>query len=507
MLAFYHMNSICTIPSYPSFCNPIFSICQTFNDIQAQARVTQIFFSILYGAFALLSSLLPLGLLGSIGFAALSIHSLIKGIAIHYRPLPAAQIENGILPLSELSEPHCAGFATRDGIDSHRWKLELIRAAKHSIFLSGCYCGGRSFDEALDVMRDEMRIKPELKTSILASEMFITEQNRMRINAMKEEFPTRFEVVETPEIFPYLSERDELFFTTQHTKALMIDYGSAFLVGGSGMVSPWAEQRGVEPAMQKEVHGFFYDSILSMKAFRDMDFVFLSPLNSAGGRLYLEMARIYERFGGSPLDLGEAEPIEFLQAIPALRLATFASGPDHPNRQFFEEMISQVEKAQESIEIGHLYFHPPEQLLKALIDASNRGVQISLITNQLDWDSPGSHLSHGALSSYYAKCLYEENEKPHVEHFEYNVPYTSYHKKVMIFDRKITLLGSANLGMKSLFSHDYEINVKVESEEFAQSVHLSLEEDKAYCIQDRSFLIPLTTSIWATLQSFCTPFL
>lgn len=503
------MSSIAAVSGFGAYSIPN---GQTFDEMQLWAKVTKLFFATLHTLLAVLSaSILPIAACIFSYFAARSILEL---IALFYRapPVLPSAIENDTLPLGVLSDLPCKGFATRDGINSHAWKLQLIQMAEHSIFISGCYCGGRAFDEALHQIQERMGFFPELKTSILSSEIFITQKNRDRIEALRREFGPRFECILTPEVFPFLSPTtDTLTLTTQHTKALIIDGGAAFMVGGSGMVTSWSEQRGTEPAAQLESHGFAFDHLLTMNAYRDMDFVFQSPINGVGRRLNVEMSKLFQRFGGAPLRL-EFEPVALhhltlTAPIEHLNLACYASGPEAPNEQFLEEMIAQVERAKECIEIGHLYFHPPPRLLQALIDASNRGVKISLITNRWGDKSPGSHGIHAELTRYNALSLFEGREKEYVEVFEYDVPFTSYHKKVMIFDRKTTLLGSANIGMKSLASHDYEINIKVNSREFAQAVHESLEEDKAYCVRVDSPSISLKTRVFSSFQSLCTPFL
>ena len=399
-------------------------------------------------------------------------------------------------------------------MESHEWKLNLIRAAKHTIFLSGCYCGGKAFDEALDLIRERMRTHPNLKTSILSSNMFITDANSERIKEMEREFGTRFSCLVTLEVFPYLSPAtDSEMLCTQHTKALVIDYGAAFMVGGSGLLTPWSEQKGEIAPTQIESHGIFYDHLLTMKAYRDMDFVFQAPeLNGIGTRLHVEMTKLFERFRFQEQEVlftawpARVEPIEMPHQIGNLHLACYTSGPEQGDTPFLDELIERVEKAEQTIKICHMYFHPPKRLLDALITASNRGVQITLLTNKLWEESPGCHATYAELSRYNAKSLFEGREKPNIGYYEYSVPYTTFHKKVIVIDGKTTLLGSSNIGKKSLES-DYEINFKVESEEFAAALNESIELDKQYCEKDTSPHISLKTRIFSSIQTLFVPFL
>lgn len=511
------MSTIAAIPSL-GFGGYILPEGQTFEEMQLCTKVQKVFFACLFSALAGLFS--PSSLAISLAFSVLAIKSILETVGTFYRARPTQSLipqeaQALLPPLATISNKLCSGFATRDGIESHEWKLKLIRAAKQNLFLSGCYCGGRAFDEALDLIRERMHLFPNLKSSILCSDIFPTEENRRRLKEMKEEFGHRFNCLITPEIHPFLSPTtDSLTLSTHHTKALVIDYGTSFVVGGSGMVSTWTEQKGDKPAAQMESHGFVYDHLLTMKAFRDMDFVFQSPEpNGIGTRLYAEMAKLFERFRYQeprPIQEWQAapmEPIEMPRQIHNLNLACYTSGPEQTSPEFLEEIIHQISEAKESIFIGHMYFHPPQKMLKALIDASNRGVKISLITNQQGDQSPGTHFGYAELSRYYAQSLFEGKEKPNVDVYEYNVPYTTYHKKVIVIDRKTTLLGSSNIGSKSLGGSDYEINFKVESAEFGESVVQNLEQDKPFCTKGLSPHISLKTRILSTAQSLITPFL
>lgn len=498
---------------------------QSFDAMQLSVKVQKIVFAIFYAASALFAtaiipSSLPIGLGATVLFCALAARSVLAIVGAFYRAPPMQdlipkELEAALSPLAALSDKPCKGFATRDGIESHEWKLKLIQAAKQTIFLSGCYCGGRAFDEALDLMMERMRLLPLLRISILCSDVFPTEENKSRLKAMENEFGDRLLCVMTPEIHPYLSPTtDEVFLTTHHTKALVIDYGAAFVVGGSGMVSPWTEQQGKETPTQVESHGIFYDYLLKIKAFKDMDFVFQSPeKNGLGARLYAEMIKLFERFrnrgSSQPLQLLYAplEPIEMPRQIVDLKLACYTAGPEQPCPQFLTEIIHQVQNAEESIWIGHMYFHPPPKLLQALIDAANRGVKITLLTVQESDQSPGTHSAYAELSRYYAQSLFEGREKPNVEIYEYSVPFTTYHKKAMVFDRNTTLLGSSNIGDKSLGGCDYEIDFKVESAEFAESVIQIIESDKQFSVRNISPHISIRTKIYSTVQSLFTQFL
>lgn len=486
-------------------------------------KVQNLFFSCLYGfALGVSIALIPIhgfvGVAASFGFSYLTLKSLVQVVATYYRAPSTtglfSEANMAILPrLGEISDNSISGYATKDGVESHQLKLSLIRQALRNIFISCCYSGGRAFDEVLHLIQEKMRQRPNLTASILSSVMFISEENLARINQMEEEFGNRFQTALTPKFSPYQSPTTgELVFANHHTKVVVIDSGRAFMTGGSGIVSTWSEEKGAEPAVQKESHGFIYDHFLSMKAFRDMDFVFeSSDPNGIGTRIYVEMMKLFSRFryvepietqiNRPPLD----PPLLTRERNYDLQVACYVSGPENPTQDYLDEMIQQIRNTRRTIVIAHLYFVPPQELFDALIEARDRGVQITLITNKLGSKSPGSHMSYASLSRYFGKTLY--NGQPNVEVYEFDVPYTSYNKKVMIFDEETVLLGSSNLANKSLSSKDYELNLKIISREFSTRISRCLQDDKALCIKVLDPLISFRTWFLSSLQTLTAPFL
>lgn len=493
---------------------------KTFDQNQICSRVQKVFFSLIYGLLTTLSIViipvsLPLAIVGAATFSYLTIKTLLALVGTFYRSPPTGnlfpkEVETSVPALNQIAAQACSGFATQNGVESQEWKLNLIRAARHNIFISGCYCGGSDFDQTLDLIRERMRLVPHLTASILASNIFITAENKKRIDELKMEFKERFVCTITSEVFPYTSPNEEFSLSTNHTKAIVIDYGAAFMVGGSGIVTPWSKQKGEFTSEQIEPHGFLYDNFMGVKAYRDMDFVFQSPVNGIGTRVYMEMHKLLHRF--SPISVptqwpAQLEPLPIPHQIPNLKVAAYATGPELPTTAFIDDIVGAVNKAEKSIFIGHMYFHPPKNLLKALIDASNRGVQITLLTNKLGYRSPGGHIAYAELSRYHAKLLFEGRKKPNVEHFEYDIPYSTYHKKVIVIDGKTTFNGSANIGKKSLDCSDYEIDLRVESELFAAAAAQIVEQDKRLCQKDENPEISLKTRIYSTFLTVLTPFL
>ena len=527
------IDAIPTISLRSGFGEYTLPIGKTFAQMQTAAKLNRIAFAILFGVIATCSVILvAISITWAVSSAMVASFMMIKQIISTFGVANRAPPTNELFPAEKVallpqlgvaSEIPCSGIPTKDGPDSLEWKEELIRSARKSIVLSGCYCGGRVFDSTLDLIKTQMETYPELTCSILSSDVYITVENKDRILALKELFADRFSCVVSPELFPYSSPvTGDFSFSSNHNKILVIDYGSYFMMGGTGLVSSFAEQEGVSEPENIEPKASWFetavDSIFKMRAFRDMDFVFRSEINGIGTKIYVELSKLIERM--RHLQVKEMHVPNSDWQAPALktcsrfentvnrtddmRVTCYASGPDSEGNLFLEELIAQVDAATTSIVVDHLYFHPPERLFEAFVRASNRDVQITVLTNKNGEKSPGSHALYTERSRYYARSLFEGKLKSNIELFEYDVPYTSLHKKLVVIDGKTCLLGSANMGKKSLENLDYEMNLKVESEGFAAEVTKSIEEDKEICIRvpdEEAYKTSFIMDVLAPIQS------
>ena len=378
----------------------------------------------------------------------------------------------------------------KDSVEANQEKLQLIANAKHCVAFSGCYCGGAIFDQALDLLEKKMTVNSEFKVYILASDFMLNGSNHAKLKGLREKFPTQFVGIVTPEMVgssnPLL---DSFGLTTNHVKALVIDGGTDLIIGGSGFEDRWAYKRGTEPIETK--NGSFMPL-----SFRDMDFMVSSPdvEKGIGRTLHIELMSLCGKWeGGTPITAvtGPLDP-KFTEACPVIEpketkapnadLAFFVSGPDQSENKFHQEMIASIKDARKSITISHMYFHPSKEILDALIEASNRGVDITILTNQSKANSPGTHQMFTELSKSYWKKLFQGQKKSNIKIYLFNVDHTTMHKKVVIIDQKRVLTGSSNLGMKSMASHiDYEFDLIIDEETTAQRTALVVDEDKTYC--------------------------
>lgn len=120
-------------------------------------------------------------------------------------------------------------------------------------------------------------------------------------------------------------------------------------------------------------------------------------------------------------------------------LLPVASGPDIKGDILLDMLLDNIYNAKEKISILTPYFIPDEAILKALKIASNKGVEITIVTPECS-----NHLIADLTRFSYLREL-----------GEYNIKIILYkgrmiHAKAIVFDKRCAVLGSTNLDYRSL---------------------------------------------------------
>ncbi len=144
---------------------------------------------------------------------------------------------------------------------------------------------------------------------------------------------------------------------------------------------------------------------------------------------------------------------------------TVASGPDVREEAIHKAFITAISQAKHSVYLTTPYFIPDQALMLALQLAARRGVDVEMLV-PLKSDHP--------LVSYAGKSYYDELLQNKVTIYEYLPEYL--HAKMLIVDSHFAVIGSANLDIRS-FSYDFEINVQIYGETFAQKAEVIFFED------------------------------
>lgn len=132
-----------------------------------------------------------------------------------------------------------------------------------------------------------------------------------------------------------------------------------------------------------------------------------------------------------------------------------ASGPDSESPTILFSTLQAINLATKEILISSPYFIPGESLLDALTISSLSGIAVKLLV-------PGksdSILVNSAARSYYNDLL-----KAGVEIYQYQKGFL--HAKTMVTDKKVAIVGTANMDFRS-FDLNFEVNAIVYDTEIA----------------------------------------
>jgi cardiolipin synthase A/B len=217
-----------------------------------------------------------------------------------------------------------------------------------------------------------------------------------------------------------------------HRKLVLVD-GRAAVVGGMNLAR---EYLGPEP-----LTGRWRDLSVSLTgpAVRDLADVFASDWRFARGE------------AGTPAPA----PLPELAAPPSggVCLQVVGSGPDVESDRIYDALLSGIFTARQRLWIATPYFVPDEALMRALVLAVRRGVDVRVVVPRRS-----NHLTADLAGASYLRSLASEGGSVRCYGPE------MLHAKLVLIDDDPAILGSANLDMRSLFL-DYEIALVVSSPE------------------------------------------
>lgn len=142
-----------------------------------------------------------------------------------------------------------------------------------------------------------------------------------------------------------------------------------------------------------------------------------------------------------------------------------ASGPDSENPTILFSILQAINLATEEILITSPYFIPGESLLDMLTIASLSGISVKLLV-------PG--ISDSLLVNFAARSYYKELLKAGVEVYLYKKGFV--HAKTLVADRRIAMVGTANMDFRS-FDLNFEVNAIVYDHEIASELSDVFYED------------------------------
>jgi len=172
-----------------------------------------------------------------------------------------------------------------------------------------------------------------------------------------------------------------------------------------------------------------------------------------------------EEKSGSPLHW-RSDPIP-VEAGGEAEVMIVNGGPHHNRSLIRSAFRLAIAGATDSIRVVNPYFVPGPRVVRSLLRAAARGVEVRLILPSRS-DVPVVRL---VGRSYYAPLLKAGIEISELEG-------AVLHAKVMLIDDSWAVIGSANLGQRS-FHRNYEVNAIVNSRDFGIQVKEMFEKDLA----------------------------
>ncbi len=143
------------------------------------------------------------------------------------------------------------------------------------------------------------------------------------------------------------------------------------------------------------------------------------------------------------------------------------STPGQTNRIPFIVYVSAITFAEHSIHMTNSYFIPDDQIVKALTDAAERGVDVKIIL-------PG--ITDSQLALYAQRYHYSGLLKSGVKLYEHST--SLLHAKTAVVDKVWSTVGSTNMDFLSLLNND-EVNAVILSHEFAVEMEKMFARDLA----------------------------
>ena len=183
-----------------------------------------------------------------------------------------------------------------------------------------------------------------------------------------------------------------------------------------------------------------------------IQYIFLNDWNFCAG----QKIKIEDQLGG---------PFDYLDKSEQKLVQVVSSGPDSPQPSILFSILYAIHSAQSEILITTPYFIPSTSLLKALKIAVLSGVKVRILVPTVS----DARIVDAAAQSYYYELL-----EVGVEIYKYTKGFV--HSKTIVVDGFLSIIGTANFDERS-FELNFEINVLVYDEDFAEQLSESFADD------------------------------
>jgi cardiolipin synthase len=262
-------------------------------------------------------------------------------------------------------------------------------------------------------------------------------------------------VVEFNPINPVEAKKSWSLNHRDHRKLLVVDSQTAF-IGGINISSVYSTGSFVKRSRPAD----------STKGWRDTDIRIIGPVVVEFEKLFAET---WARQQGPPLE--QSERLAAVMPVGMEIVRAIGSTPNDPYSAIYLTLISAIVNADRQVYLVNAYFVPDPQLVKALVDAAARGVDVRLIL-------PG--YSDSATTFYAGRSHYSELLRGGVKIYERQGALL--HAKTAIVDEVWSCVGSSNLDWRSALDND-EINAVILGRDFGAQMQAAFAADLAASTQ------------------------
>jgi cardiolipin synthase len=346
-----------------------------------------------------------------------------------------------------------------------------LKAARHHIHLETFIFGadevGRRFASLLAQKRSEgvaVRLLYDSVGSMETPRGFFDELRGQGIE-VREFRPMN--PVKTPRVWE-IHQRD-------HRKIIVVD-GKVGFAGGINIDSTYSSGSTSKPGPKRGLEDGWRDTHVRIQgpAVGQLQALFFESWADAGERAELR---------------GEDEYFPALRPAGDALVTIVSNDSESDDRSLYGTYLAAFTSASTRLWITHAYFAPNEDLLNAMTEAAQRGVDVRLIVPAFT----DSKLVLKATQSTYTRLL-----KAGVRIYE--LKDALLHAKSVVIDGTVSIVGSANLDMRS-FLHNDEVNAIVVSRDFGRRMEEVFRRD-----QQASRPVDLERwnrrSLWQRLKEF-----
>lgn len=357
--------------------------------------------------------------------------------------------ELGTLLLKDLGSPITVNNTVtvyQNGEHKFPGVMETIRAARHHIHLEyyiyECDEIGMAIIEALI-----LKAREGVEVRFIYDDFGSPSINSALEKRMK---AAGIEVMPFHKIKYYLLANR--FNYRNHRKILIVDGHTAF-VGGINVSDKY-----INPENPGREHLYWRDTHLRIQGtgMYYLQYLFLTDWNFCGDNR-LEPNELYFA------DIPECHNNCYVQIA--------AGGPDSLLPTILYSLMQAINLAEQEVLITTPYFIPGDSMLDAICMAAMSGVKVKLLVPE----KGDSRIVSAANRSYFSKLL-----QAGAEVYLYQKGFV--HAKTLVSDRKLSIVGTANMDLRS-FELNFEVNAVVYDEEIAAQLRKQFFEDLQHSIK------------------------